>query len=129
MDSEPLTQGRKLYDVLLRNEVTIAGLRTALPRLDRFISENSIAAEAVEEAEIMIKYRGYIEREKLIAEKLRRLENIAIPAGFDFGSMNSLTIEARQKLSRIAPATIGQASRIPGVSPADVNVLLIKFGR
>ena len=88
-----------------------------------------ITDEIVEEAEIQIKYRGYIEREKMIADKLRRLEDIAIPAGFDFGSMQSLTIEARQKLTRIRPTTIGQASRIPGVSPADVNVLLVKFGR
>lgn len=127
--SEPMTQGRKLYDVLLRNEVTIEGIRHALPRLDRFIESEHIGREEIEEAEIQIKYRGYIEREKFIAEKLHRLENIAIPAGFDFNSMHSLTIEARQKLTRIAPATIGQASRIPGVSPADINVLLIRFGR
>ena len=127
--SEPMTQGRKLYDVLLRNEVTIEGIRHALPRLDRFIESEHIGREEIEEAEIQIKYRGYIEREKFIAEKLHRLENIAIPAGFDFNSMYSLTIEARQKLTRIAPATIGQASRIPGVSPADINVLLIRFGR
>ncbi|MBO5813624.1 MAG: tRNA uridine-5-carboxymethylaminomethyl(34) synthesis enzyme MnmG [Alistipes sp.] len=129
VNSEPLTQGRKLYDILLRNETTIEGLRSALPKLERFITREEISADAIEEAEILIKYRGYIEREKMIAEKLQRLENIAIPEGFDFSSMNSLTIEARQKLSRIAPKTIGQASRIPGVSPADINVLLIKFGR
>ena len=73
--------------------------------------------------------RGYIERERFIAEKLHRLENIRIPDGFDFHTIQALTIEARQKLSRIRPGTIGQASRIPGVSPADVNVLLVKFGR
>lgn len=129
INSEPLSQGRKLYDIILRNETTIEGLRSALPKLDKFIIREEISSEAIEEAEILIKYRGYIEREKMIAEKLQRLENIAIPDGFDFNSMNSLTIEARQKLSRIAPKTIGQASRIPGVSPADINVLLIKFGR
>ena len=129
VNSEPLSQGRKLYDILLRNETTIAGLRTALPKLDKFILREEILDEAIEEAEILIKYRGYIEREKMIADKLQRLENITIPDGFDFTTMNSLTIEARQKLSRIAPKTIGQASRIPGVSPADINVLLIKFGR
>lgn len=127
--SEPMTQGRKLYDIILRSEVTIAGLGKAYPRLGRFIESERISEEAIEEAEIQIKYRGYIEREKLIAEKLHRLENIAIPTGFDFGSLQSLTIEARQKLTRIAPSTIGQASRIPGVSPADINVLLLKFGR
>ncbi len=129
VNSEPLTQGRKLYDILLRNETTIEGVRAALPKLDKFIIREEISEEAIEEAEILIKYRGYIEREKMIAEKLQRLENIIIPEGFDFNTMNSLTIEARQKLSRIAPKTIGQASRIPGVSPADINVLLIKFGR
>ena len=129
VNSEPLTQGRKLYDILMRNNVTFESLQTALPKLKKFIVENEMDAEVIEEAEIQIKYKGYIEREKFIAEKLHRLENILIPDDFDFHSMNSLTIEARQKLSRIRPTTIGQASRIPGVSPADVNVLLIKFGR
>ena len=129
VNSEPLTQGRKLYDLLLRSEISIQGLRRAVSALDSFIIKNGISDEALEEAEIQIKYRGYIEREKMIAEKLRRLENIAIPADFDFNAMQSLTIEARQKLTKIRPSTIGQASRIPGVSPADVNVLLIKFGR
>ena len=129
VNSEPLTQGRKLYDILMRNNVTFESLQRVLPKLKKFIADNEMSAEMIEEAEIQIKYKGYIEREKFIAEKLRRLENISIPSDFDFHSMNSLTIEARQKLSRIRPTTIGQASRIPGVSPADVNVLLIKFGR
>ena len=129
VDSEPLTQGRKLYDILMRNNVTFESLQKVLPKLKKFIAEKEMDAEVIEEAEIQIKYKGYIEREKFIAEKLHRLENILIPADFDFHSMNSLTIEARQKLSRIRPTTIGQASRIPGVSPADVNVLLVKFGR
>lgn len=129
VNSEPLTQGRKLYDILMRNNVTFESLQRVLPKLKKFITDNEMNAEMIEEAEIQIKYKGYIEREKFIAEKLRRLENITIPSDFDFHSMNSLTIEARQKLSRIRPTTIGQASRIPGVSPADVNVLLIKFGR
>ncbi len=127
--SDPLTQGKKLYEVLMRNSVTVESLRSVIPSLDRFIEEHGIDSEVIEEAEIQIKYRGYIEREKLIAEKLHRLENISIPADFDYQAMQALTIEARQKLTRIRPATIGQASRIPGVSPADVNVLLIKFGR
>lgn len=127
--SDPMTQGRKLYDILMRNNVTFDSLRKVLPKLDRFIGEHEMDAEVIEEAEIQIKYKGYIEREKFIAEKLHRLENIRIPDDFDFNSMNALTIEARQKLSRIRPGTIGQASRIPGVSPADVNVLLVKFGR
>ena len=127
--SEPLTQGRKLYDILMRNNVTFVSLMEVLPKLRKFIETNKINAEAIEEAEIQIKYKGYIEREKFIAENLHRLENIRIPDAFDFFSLQALTIEARQKLTRIRPQTIGQASRIPGVSPADVNVLLVRFGR
>ncbi len=127
--SEPLTQGKKLFDLLVRNGVTIEGARKVLPKLDRFLTKEEISNEAIEAAEIQIKYKGYIEREKQNAEKLHRLEAVLIPGGFDFMQMQSLTIEARQKLTRIQPKTIGQASRIPGVSPADVNVLLIKFGR
>ena len=126
---DPISQGRKLHDLLMRNNVTFDLLSGVLPKLGDFLREQEMDAEVVEEAEIQIKYKGYIEREKFIADKLHRLENIRIPADFDFHSMNALTIEARQKLTRIRPATIGQAFRIPGVSPADVNVLLVKFGR
>ena len=126
---EAPTQGRKLYALVARNEFSFSELIEALPRVKKFIEANNITAEIIEQAEIQIKYRGYIEREKLLAEKLRRLENIIIPDGFDFNEMNALTIEARQKLTKIRPQTIGQASRSPGVSPADINVLLIKFGR
>ena len=126
---EPLTQGRKLYALVSRNEFSFSELIEALPKVKRFVEKNNITPEIVEQAEIQIKYKGYIEREKLLAEKLHRLENIIIPDGFDFTQMNALTIEARQKLTKIRPQTIGQASRIPGVSPADINVMLIKFGR
>lgn len=129
IDSDPLTQGRKLYDLLTRNNVTFDALMDVLPNLQKFIVSKEMNADVIEEAEIQIKYKGYIEREKFIADKLHRLENIRIPADFDYNSMNALTIEARQKLSRIRPTTIGQASRVPGVSPADVNVLLVRFGR
>ncbi len=128
-DSDLLSQGCKLQNLLLRNIFTFSNLRELLPSLDRFMQDGHFSDEVIEQAEIQIKYKGYIEREKLIAAKLHRLENIRIPDGFDFHTMQSLTIEARQKLSRIRPETIGQASRIPGVSPADVNVLLVKFGR
>lgn len=127
--SDPLTQGRKLHDILMRNNTSFETLQEVLPKLKKFIEKNGMNEEVIEEAEIQIKYKGYIEREKFIAEKLHRLENISIPDNFDYFSMNALTIEARQKLDRIRPTTIGQASRIPGVSPADVNVLLVKFGR
>ncbi|MFR9523624.1 MAG: tRNA uridine-5-carboxymethylaminomethyl(34) synthesis enzyme MnmG [Rikenellaceae bacterium] len=127
--SEPLSQGRKLYDLLARNGVTVVGLSGVVRPLKKLLEDPKFSDEVIEEVEIQIKYRGYIEREKFIAEKIQRLENIAIPHGFDYSQMQALTIEARQKLSKICPATIGQASRIPGVSPADINVLLIKFGR
>ena len=127
--SDPLTQGRKLHDILMRNNTSFETLQEVLPKLKKFIEKNRMNEEVIEEAEIQIKYKGYIEREKFIAEKLHRLENISIPDNFDYFSMNALTIEARQKLDRIRPTTIGQASRIPGVSPADVNALLVKFGR
>ncbi len=127
--SDPLTQGRKLHDILMRNNTSFETLQEVLPKLKKFIEKNGMNEEVIEEAEIQIKYKGYIEREKFIVEKLHRLENISIPDNFDYFSMNALTIEARQKLDRIRPTTIGQASRIPGVSPADVNVLLVKFGR
>ncbi len=126
---EPLTQGRKLYALVSRNEFTFKDLIEELPKVKRFVTQQGITQEIIEQAEIQIKYKGYIEREKLLAEKLRRLENIIIPSEFDFMQMNALTIEARQKLTKIRPTTIGQASRIPGVSPADINVMLIKFGR
>ena len=129
LGEEPLTQGKKLYDIVLRSNVTITTLAKAAPRLEKYIAKNELSREVIEQAEIQIKYRGYVEREKYFADKMRRLESITIPEGFDYGAMQSLTIEARQKLSRIRPETIGQASRIPGVSPADINVLLVKFGR
>ena len=129
VNEEPLTQGKRLLDIVLRSNVTIEGLSKVSKRLEKFIAENELSREVIEQAEIRIKYRGYIEREKYFADKMHRLEDITIPKGFDYNSLQSLTIEARQKLSRVAPETIGQASRIPGVSPADINVLLIKFGR
>ena len=126
---EPLSQGKKLYDIVLRSNVTINSLKNEVAKLKSFIEKNNLSDEVVEQTEIQIKYRGYIEREKYYAEKMHRLEEIVIPTNFDYNAMQSLTIEARQKLSRIRPETIGQASRIPGVSPADINVLLVKFGR
>ena len=129
IDSTPLTQGRKLYDILLRNKVTLNGLADHLPGLQEYLTQNQCTEEIVEEAEIRLKYHGYIERERHIADKMVRLENISIRPDFDFNSLKALSIEARQKLTRIKPSTIGQASRIPGVSPADINVLLVYFGR
>ena len=128
-DLQPVRQGCKMSELLMRNGITLEWLIGIHPGLRGFIDREGIRSEEIEEAEIEIKYSGYIERERMVADKLHRLEDISIPEGFDYGSMQSLTIEARQKLMRIRPTTIGQASRIPGVSPADVNVLLVRFGR
>lgn len=127
--SAPLTQTRRLADIIARSETTFSGIINAIDRVGRRVTQEGWTEEIVTDVEIAIKYKGYIEREREIAEKLRRLENITIPAGFDYNAMQSLTIEARQKLTKIQPKTLGQASRIPGVSPADINVMLIRFGR
>jgi len=129
VNSAQLSQKKKLADILIRNNVSLFELIEHLPALKQFVDTSSIDHETIEQVEIEIKYSGYIEREKAAAEKIHRLEEIRIPDGFDFMKITSITIEARQKLTRIRPATIGQASRIPGVSPADINVLLIYFGR
>ena len=129
VNSTPLSQKRKLSELLIRNEITLLGLIENFAPLKKFVTTHQIGREVIEQVEIEVKYSGYIEREKATADKLRRLEEIRIPDTFDFMGLTSITIEARQKLSRIRPTTIGQASRIPGVSPADINVLLIYFGR
>lgn len=129
VNSAQLSQKKKLSEVVIRNNVSLFELIDHISALKKFVTTHNIDREVIEQVEIEVKYSGYIEREKATAEKLRRLEEIKIPAGFDFQKITSITIEARQKLCRIQPATIGQASRIPGVSPADINVLLIYFGR
>lgn len=127
--SSPITQKRKLIDITPRTEVNMSSLSEALPALKKVIEENGCDREVIEEVGIITKYSGYIEREKLIAERLERLENIRIRDDFDYNTLKSITIEARQKLSKIRPKTLGQASRIPGVSPSDVNILLVYFAR
>ena len=125
-----LQQTCKLIDIVARPNVTIIGLADALPELKEKIETlGARKEEIVESTEINIKYKGYIEREKLAANKLRRLDNIRLPKDFDYNSVQSLSTEARQKLIRIQPNTIGEASRIPGVSPNDVSVLLVLMGR
>lgn len=129
LHSAPLRQGMKLVDVLTRPQVGIIPLLDALSPLKDFISEHEMREEIVEAAEILIKYSGYIDRERMLADKLSRLENLVISGKFNYEELTNLSIEARQKLSKIQPRTIGQASRISGVSPADINVLLILMGR
>lgn len=129
--SSLLTQGVKLIDLIARPQLTIGILIAGLPALAEFVA--MIPAERREEileaAEILIKYRGYIDRERANAAKLHRLEEVKIPASLDFESINAISTEGRQKLMRHRPATIGQASRIPGISPSDVNILLLLMNR
>lgn len=128
---QPLRQGVKLIDLVLRPQLTIPLLCEAVPKLKAAVDAlpEDRREEIVEAAEILIKYDGYIQREKLVAEKLHRLENVIIEGRIDYESVNALSTEARQKLSRQQPRTIGQASRIPGVSPSDINILLLMMGR
>ena len=126
----PLRQGCKLVDLVLRPQLSLAQLAQFVPALARAIERIPRRREEIVEcAEILIKYRGYIERERQQAERLERLEYVFIPEGLDYSSIQALSTEARQKLERIRPATIGAASRIPGISPHDVSVLLVLAGR
>ncbi|MDE6495093.1 MAG: tRNA uridine-5-carboxymethylaminomethyl(34) synthesis enzyme MnmG [Duncaniella sp.] len=129
---QPLKQGVKLIDLVLRPRLNLRLLASMIEPLQRFLDENIEAErrdEIVEAAEILMKYSGYIERERLIADKLHRLESIRLKGKIDYASVKALSTEARQKLERIDPETVAQASRIPGISPADVNILLLLLGR
>ena len=126
----PLRQGCKLVDLVLRPQLSILQLAEWVPALERQLARiPSRREELIECAEILIKYSGYIERERQQAEKLERLEHVFIRETIDYSSIQALSTEARQKLERIRPTTIGQASRIPGISPHDVSVLLVLAGR
>ena len=130
LGTAPLTRGCKLIELLGRPQLTIDNLSPALPRLREIIGTiQERSAEIIEEAEILIKYQGYIMREVEQAEKMHRLENIRIRGRFDYSTLQSISTEGRQKLLRHDPETLAQASRIPGVSPSDINVLLVLLGR
>ncbi len=128
---QPLTQGQRLHDLLLRPQLNMAILAEALPELRAQIDklEDARRDEIVEAAEIAIKYRGYIDRETLIADRVARLDNVTLRGKFDYSQIHQISTEARQKLQAIDPETVGQASRIPGVSPSDINILLVLLGR
>ena len=129
-NSAELKHGCKLSDLVLRPQLGILDLAEAVPALQEEIdSIKSRTEEIVEATEVLLKYEGYIIREQIIADKLQRLEHINITGRIDYESIKSLSTEARQKLTKIAPETIGQASRIPGISPSDVNILLVLLGR
>lgn len=127
----PVKEGCRLKALLLRPQLSVELLSRMFPSVKARIDEIPVLLrdEVVEAAEILLKYEGYIKREDLVAEKIRRLERIPLGDRFDYSSIKSLSTEARQKLERIRPATVAQASRIPGVSPADINILLLLLGR
>ncbi|MBD5163772.1 MAG: tRNA uridine-5-carboxymethylaminomethyl(34) synthesis enzyme MnmG [Bacteroidales bacterium] len=130
-ESAPLRQGIKLYEVIQRPQVNIYELADCIPQLRKIIDELPAdrREEIVEAAEILIKYQGYIQREQQNADKLRRLEEVRLPDNLDYSTINALSTEARQKLEKHRPTNIGSASRIPGVSPADINILLLLLNR
>ncbi|WP_430814363.1 tRNA uridine-5-carboxymethylaminomethyl(34) synthesis enzyme MnmG [Carboxylicivirga sp. RSCT41] len=131
MGTTPLKQGVKLIDILMRPQIGINDLIKGVEPFSDFVQSinEDRREEVLESAEIILKYSGYINREKLLADKFKRLENLNIKNKFEYDSIKSLSTEARQKLAKIQPETIGQASRISGVSPSDINVLLVLMGR
>ena len=141
LGTTPLRAGCKAIDLIGRPQINLQNLSELVPGLKAVMEDcrnangeesdtlRSRKDEIIEAAEVKMKYKGYIEREQMVAEKMHRLENIKIKGRFDYDSLQSLSIECRQKLNRINPETLAQASRIPGVSPSDINVLLVLLGR
>jgi tRNA uridine 5-carboxymethylaminomethyl modification enzyme len=123
-----VTQSMKMFKLAARPQLDFTDVRK-FPGVKEFIAKNNIDIEIVEQTEIHVKYSGYIEKEKNSADKLLRLENIKIPSNFNYQKIKSISFEAREKLTKIQPTTISQASRISGVSPSDVSVLLVYMGR
>ena len=128
-ESTRIEQKMKMSYLLLRPQISLAEMIDALPSLEQYKNEDRFGRECLEEAEIQIKYNSYIQKEDELADKLRRLENVKLPKDFDFHSIQSLSYESREKLNKYQPETLGQASRISGISPADINVLAIFLGR
>lgn len=130
LGTTPLRHGCKLIDLINRPQITLSNIAEHVAAFKRLLDQiTERKDETLEAAEVRIKYQGYIDRERMIAEKMQRLESIKIKGKFDYASLNSLSTEARQKLVKIDPETLAQASRIPGVSPSDINVLLVLMGR
>ena len=128
-ESGCIEQKIKLSYLLLRPQISLNDLITTLPILEKYKGADRFMKECLEEAEIQIKYASYIEKEDELADKLRRLESVKLPKDFDYHSLQSLSFESREKLNRYRPTTLGEASRISGISPADINVLAIFLGR
>ena len=131
LGTTPLAHGCKLIELIPRPQITLENIAELVPAFRAELDKVPVSRkeEIIEAAEILIKYSGYIRREQIIADKINRLENIHIKGKFDYNSIQSLSTEARQKLTRIDPDTIAQASRIPGISPSDINILLVLLGR
>ena len=123
-----ISQGDKMFKVFSRPQIDLEDI-LKFEKVQQYVQDNNLDQEILEQAEIQVKYSGYIEKERNNADKLTRLEEIKIPENFDYSKIKSMSIEARQKLSKIRPITISQASRISGVSPSDISVLLIYMGR
>ncbi len=128
INSAPVKQSDKMYKAFSRPNVTMGHMLQLVP-VSEFVSENNLDNEVLEQAEVQIKYSGYIAKEKINADKLHRLESVKIPTNFDYKKLKSLSFEAREKLTKIKPVTISQASRISGVTPSDISVLLVFLGR
>lgn len=128
VDSAPMKQSDKMYKVFARPNVTMQHMMQ-LETVSRFVDDNSLDTEVLEQTEVEIKYSGYIEKEKSNADKLNRLEDIKIPDNFNYDRLKSISFEAREKLKKIRPTTLSQASRISGVSPSDISILLVYMGR
>jgi tRNA uridine 5-carboxymethylaminomethyl modification enzyme mnmG len=130
LGTTPIHSSIKISDLIARPQLTMSNLAEVIPHLNEILKDVPNREEEITEAaEIRIKYRGYIERERIIADKMRRLEDIRIKGRFNYAQLHEISTEGRQKLEKIQPETLAEASRIPGVSPSDINVLLILLGR
>ena len=130
LGTTPIKEGCKAIDLVSRPQINLLNLSKIAPKLNEVIASLPNRKEEIAEAaEIKMKYKGYIEREKIVADKMHRLENIKIKGHFNYMEMQQLSTEARQKLTAINPETLAQAERIPGVSPSDINILLILMNR
>jgi tRNA uridine 5-carboxymethylaminomethyl modification enzyme len=129
-NAAPILQKTRISYLLLRPQLSLSGLASAIPELKNVIDySTSFEKQCAEQAEILIKYDSYIQKEKEVADKLSRLESVKLRPDMDYNSIESLSIEARQKLTKYRPETLGQASRISGVSPSDISVIAILLGR
>ncbi len=126
--SAPIVQNDKMFKIFSRPQIDLEDF-LKFEKVNEYALLNNLDREILEQAEIQVKYSGYIEKERNNADKLTRLEDVKIPENFDYNKIKSMSIEAKQKLSKIRPITISQASRISGVSPSDISVLLIYMGR